>query len=63
MGGGGQGSFIQCIKKTSDLVEDGFPKILAKWKHLYKNCRKQNTVGKILLLVMPEAFKVILIYF
>ena len=24
-GGGGQGPFTQCVKKTSDLVADGFP--------------------------------------
>ena len=24
--GGGQGPFTQCVKKTSNLVEDGFPK-------------------------------------
>ena len=26
--GGGQGPFTQCVKKTSDLVADGFPKVL-----------------------------------
>ena len=25
-GRGGQGLFTQCVKKTSDLAEDGFPK-------------------------------------